>query len=94
MHKNYTSKGIDEVYMNKPSRFRVNSQMVYNSDGRSINKENPRVNDFLGGDKFGVLTHISSQHSARILRISFNYKHRQLNPPNMDKKYVMLLWIM
>ena len=68
--------------------------MVYNSDGISINKENPSVEEFLGDDKCGQLTHISDQHSARNSRISFNEKLKQLNPPNMDKKCVMLLWIM
>ena len=34
--------------------------MVYNNDGRSINKEKPCVEDFLGGQKCGSHTHIRS----------------------------------
>lgn len=51
MHKKCTSKGINKVYRNKPSRCQVNSQMVYNSDVRLINKERPGIEDFMGGDK-------------------------------------------
>ena len=43
--------------------------MVYNSDWRSINKENPSVEEFLGGYNCGLLTHISGQHRARKSRI-------------------------
>ena len=72
MHKNCTSKGTNEVYRNKPSRCWVNSQMVYNNDGRSISKEKPCAEDILWGKKCGLLTHLSGQHSARNARISFN----------------------
>ena len=65
--------------------------MVYNSDGRTINKENPSVDNFLEGDKCGLLTQILGQHSSWNSMISFNQKLRQLVPPNMDKKYVIIL---
>ena len=46
--------------------------MVYNNDGRSINKEKPSAEDFMGGDKCELDTHISSQHIVSNLKISFN----------------------
>ena len=72
MHKNCTSKGTNEVCRNEPSICWVNSQMVYNNDGRSVSKEKQCVEDFLGGHKCGLLTHISGQHGVRNSRISFN----------------------
>ena len=59
--------------------------MVYKSDGRSIKKEKKSSENFLGGDKCGLVTHISGQHNARKSRMSFNQKLRKLIPPNMGK---------
>lgn len=81
--------GTNKLYKNEPLRSYVNSQLVYNSDGRTIKKEKPSVEDFLGGDKCGPITHILGQHSTWNLSIPFNENLRQLVPPNMDKKYVV-----
>ena len=72
MNKNNTSKGTGDVFRIKPARCCINSKLVYNSDGRSLDKEKQSVQDFLLGYKCGSITHISGQHNAWNLRVLFN----------------------